>query len=154
MPPLEAVKVLVSIMMSVSVSNKGKSFEVETRHQQSILSRNNGEIHLHPTPAEDRQKYGADKVGRLVKNMYGTQDASHIWQLDHVNLVCGEHGGFQRGKHSAALFHNPNQDVRVAVHGDDFVCLSDNDDLNTSIVFPDPNTLRKTLEHLDSKIQT
>ena len=61
--------------------------------------------------------------------MYGTQDASHIWQLDYVNLICGEFGGFRRGKHSAALFHNPNQDVRMAVHGDDFVCLSDDDGL-------------------------
>ena len=32
-------------------------------------------------------------------------------------------------QHSAALFHNPNQDVRMAVHGDDFVCLSDDDGL-------------------------
>ena len=61
--------------------------------------------------------------------MYETQDASHIWQLDHVNLICGELGGFRRGKHSAALSHNPNQDVRMAVHGDDFVCLSDDDGL-------------------------
>ena len=61
--------------------------------------------------------------------MFGTQDASHIWQLDYVNLICGESGGFRRGKHSAALFHNPNQDVSMAVHGDDFVCLSDDDGL-------------------------
>ena len=41
--------------------------------------------------------------------MYGTQDASHIWQLDYVNLIGGELGGFRRG--------------------DDFVCLSDDDGL-------------------------
>ena len=80
-------------------------------------------------PAEYRQKYGEDKVGRLVRSMYGTQDASHIWQLDSVNLICGELGGFRRGKHSAALFHNPNQDVRKAVRGDDFECLLDDDGL-------------------------
>ena len=78
-------------------------------------------------PAEGRQKY--DKVGRWVKGVYGTEDASHIWQLDYLNLICGEFGVFRRGKHSAALFHNPNQDVRMAVHGDDFVCLSDDDGL-------------------------
>ena len=61
--------------------------------------------------------------------MYQTQDASHIWQLDFVNLICGELGGFRRGQHSAALFHNQNQDVRMAVHGDDFVCLSGDDGL-------------------------
>ena len=57
--------------------------------------------------------------------MCGTQDALYICQLDHGNLICGESGGFRRGKHSAALFRNPNQDVRMAVHGDDFVCLAD-----------------------------
>ena len=71
-------------------------------------------------PAEDRLKYGEEKVGRLTKRMYGTQDASHIWQLDYVNLICGELGGFRRGKQCS----NPNQDVGMAVHGDDFVCLS------------------------------
>ena len=46
-----------------------------------------------------------------------------------MNLICRELGGFRRGKHSAALFHTPNEDVRMAVHGDDFVCLSDDDGL-------------------------
>ena len=126
MPPLEAVKVLVSIMMSVSVSNKGKPlklrhYDISRAHFQGTAQR----LIDTKLPAEDRQKYGEDKVGRLVKSMYGTQDASHIWQFDYVNLLCGEIGEFWRGKHSATLFHNPNQDVRMAVHGDDFVCLSD-----------------------------
>ena len=44
MPPREAVKALVSLMMSVSWSNKGKPFEVETlRHQPSPLPRNSPE---------------------------------------------------------------------------------------------------------------
>ena len=46
-----------------------------------------------------------------------------------MNLICGELGGFRRGKHSEALFHYPIQDVRMAVHGDDFVRLSDDDGL-------------------------
>ena len=56
--------------------------------------------------------------------MYGTQHASHIWQLDYVTLICGELERIRRGKHSAALFNNSNEDVRMAVHGDDFVWLS------------------------------
>ena len=65
-----------------------------------------------------------------MRSMYGTQDASDIWQLDEVNLICGESGGSRRGKHSAALFHSSNEYVRVAVRGDDCVCLSDDDGLN------------------------
>ena len=94
-----------------------------------------------------------DKVGRLVESTYGTQDTSHIWQLDDVNLICGELRGFRRGKRSAALLHNPNQDVRMTVHGDDVVCLSDDDGLKHIDSLLKSNTQRKTREHLDSKIQ-
>ena len=68
--------------------------------------------------------------------MYGPQSASHIWQLDYVNLICGALGGFRRGKHSATLFHNPNEGVRMAMaaHGDDFVCSSDDDGLIDSLL--------------------
>ena len=66
MPPLEAVKVLVSIMMSVSLSNKRKpttSAEHISMEQRLICIK---------LPAEDRRKYGEDDVGRLIKNMRGT----------------------------------------------------------------------------------
>ena len=107
LPPLEAVKVLVSIMMSVSVSNQGKPLklrhcDISRAHFQGTAQRLIY-IEIH---AEDRQKYGEDQVGILVKSMYGTQDASHIWQLDCMNLICGELRGFRRGTHSAALFHS------------------------------------------------
>ena len=91
MPLLEAVKVLVSAMMSVSLSNKRKPlnlrhYDISRAHFQGTAQRL---VHI-KLPAEDRQKYGEDKVGGLVKIMYGTQDASHIWQHDYVNLICGD----------------------------------------------------------------
>ena len=126
--PLETVKSLVSIMMSVSWSNRGKPLKL--RHYDiSRVQRTAQRLVYIRLPAEDRQKYGEDKVCRLIKSMYGTQDASHIGQLDNVAPNGGELGGFRRGNHSAALLLNPNQDVRMAVHGDDFVCLSDDDGL-------------------------
>ena len=92
---------------------------VETlRHQQSFLPRNNGETHLHMTSAEDRRKHDPS-----VKSMKGTQDASHIWQLGCAIRICGESGNVRRSEHSAALFHNPNQGVRKAMHGDNFELL-------------------------------
>ena len=88
--------------------------------------------------------------------MYGTQDASHIWHLDYVNLICGELGGFRRGKHSALHCSTiPNQDVRMAVHGDDFACLSDDDGLkHIGKLLKSKYTTNDMGEHLDSKIQT
>ena len=73
MPPLEAVKVLVSIMMSVSLSNKGKPlklrhYDIGRAHFQGTAQR---PIYI-KLPAEDRQKYDEDKFGTLSKSMYGT----------------------------------------------------------------------------------
>ena len=62
MPPLEAVNVLVLIMMSVSWSNKGKPLKL-----RQYDPRDSFYIRL---PAEDRQKYGEDRDGTLVKSMY------------------------------------------------------------------------------------
>ena len=74
---------------------------------------------------------GTEEKGREEGEGEGseTQDAPHICQLDYVNLIFGELGGFRGGKHSAALFHKSNRDVRMAVHGDDCLCLSGDDGL-------------------------
>ena len=95
MPPLEAVKVLVSIMMSVGLSNKGKPlklrhYDISRAHFQGTAQR----LIYIKLPTEYRQKYGEDKVGRQVESMYVAQDASHIRQLDYVNLICGDLGCF------------------------------------------------------------
>ena len=142
-------------MISVSWSSKGKPlklrhYDISRAHFQGTAQRL---IYIR-LPAEERQEYDEDKVGRIIKSMYVTQDASHIWQLDYVNLICGESGGFRRGTHSAALFHNPNQDVRMAVRGDDLCVCQTTRDSSTSTVFSNQDTQRKTWDHLDPKIQT
>ena len=58
--------------------------------------------------------------------MYGSQDASAIWQGDYTKLLLSS--GFIRGSANASFYH-PDWDVRVLVHGDDFVCLGDTDNL-------------------------
>ena len=93
-PPLECVKAL----MSVSWLNRGKPlklihFDISRAYFQVRAQRL-----IYIRLPEDRQAYGEDKVGRLIKSMYGTHDASHIWQLDDVSLICGEFGGSRRGK--------------------------------------------------------
>ena len=64
------MKVLVSIMMSVGWSSQGKPlklrhYDISRAHFQGTAQRL---VHI-KLPAEDRQKYGEDKVGRLVKSM-------------------------------------------------------------------------------------
>ena len=78
-PPLEAVFLLVSIMMRVGLSSKSKPLklrhcDISRAHFQGTAQRHN---HVRVL-AEDRQKYGEDKVGKLKKSIYGTQDGSRI----------------------------------------------------------------------------
>ena len=96
-------KVLVSIMMS-----------------ESILPGTMERLISHLTSAGDCQKHDPSD-----KNMGGTQDASHIWQFGCANRICGEPGSFRRGKHSAALFHNPSQGVRMTMQCDFEYLLED-----------------------------
>ena len=83
-------------LMSVSWSNRGKPFKLRHDDISRALCQGTAErLICFRLPAKDRQKYGEDKVGKLIKNMYGT----HTRQLDFVNLTCGEPGGIGRGKH-------------------------------------------------------
>ena len=68
MPPLEAVKVLVSIMMSVSLSNKRRPlklrhYDLSRAHIQGSAQR----LIYIKIPAEDRQKYGGDKSWQILQ---------------------------------------------------------------------------------------
>ena len=143
--------VLVSIMMSVSLSNKGKSLKL--RHydiSRAYFQGTKERLIYIRLSAEDRQKYDP-----CVKSMYGTQDASHIWQFGCVNRICGELGSFRRGKHSTSLSHNPNQDVRMAVHGDNFECLLDDDGLKQiDTLLKSQDAVNDMEERSDPKIQT
>ena len=70
---------------------------------------------------EDRKAHGADKCGRLLKSMYGTQDASSIWQRDYTALLQ-EHT-YEKGRSNSAVFFSNESQGRVIVHGDDFLIL-------------------------------
>eukprot|EP00959_Pyramimonas_sp_CCMP1952_P219800 4595614-Pyramimonas_sp.AAC.1 len=59
--------------------------------------------------------------------MYGTQDASAIWQRDYTAVL--EADGHKPGKANPALFYNMNADLRSLVHGDDFCALGDDEAL-------------------------
>ena len=66
-------------------------------------------------------------VGRLTKSMYGTQDAPNIWQQHYTQLLVK--AGYIRGKSNGSVFYHPTLEVRVLVHGDDFMALGDADAL-------------------------
>ena len=55
--------------------------------------------------------------------MYGTRDAANIWQRDYTELLLRHN--FTRNTAWPSVFYHREMDVRLLVHGDDFVVLSD-----------------------------
>ena len=83
MPLLEAVKVLVLIMMSVSLSNKGKPLKFETlRHQQSKLPRNSPATHLHQT-----SRRGSSEERRRQSRQIDQEQVWNSRRSPHLGLI-------------------------------------------------------------------
>jgi hypothetical protein len=130
MPPIEAFYLLVALAMSIATAISGKRlkigfFDISRAHFYGVATR---ELYI-KLPEEDQDESDAEPMcGLLNRSMYGTQDASHIWQQNYSDhLVQHE---YQFGNASKAIFYNEKEDTRGLVHGDDFMVLADEDGIN------------------------
>ena len=119
MPPLEALKLLCSLKVSLKTSCKGKPlklahFDIARAH---IMPKARRELYV-KLPDEDPMKQKGC-VGLLLRSMYGTQDASILWQEDYTKTLAQR--GYMPGRSNPAVFHSHRGDGRMLVHGDDFV---------------------------------
>ena len=79
---------------------------------------------------EDRTREedtGVPMCGRLLRSMYGTQDASHIFQKDYSNWLCEK--GAEFSPLCPALFKIEGMDLCGLVHGDDFMATAADEEL-------------------------
>ena len=122
MPPLEALKLLCSMLVTLKVSKsrrkplKLKLFDISRAHFYGEARRR-----VFVTLPEGDEEEGC--CGLLQRSMYGTQDASSIWQSEYSSLLV--EGGFKTGVASSAVFYHAGEDIRLLVHGDDFFVLAD-----------------------------
>ena len=70
-------------------------------------------------PSEDKDPH-KDEVGLLKKTMYGTEDASRLFQEGYTRMFTAN--GYAVGKSNVALFYHRELNSRILVHGDDFNC--------------------------------
>ena len=73
-------------------------------------------------PDELRAKHGQHMVGRLVKSLYGTRDASSIWEYAIRDVLVNKLE-FIQGSSSPCHYYHKVRQIRVTVHGDDFTSL-------------------------------
>jgi len=128
-PPVETFFLLASLMMSIKVSTRGKPlklgfWDISRAHFMEETTR---ELYIR-IPEEDRDPNDAEEMcGILLRTMYGTQDASNLFQRGYVELLSNH--GYVFGKASFATFFKQSADSRGLVHGDDFAVLADEDGL-------------------------
>jgi len=134
MPPLEALKILISLLMSTEECDEGAwdgktgefdeelhlaLFDISRAHFYGISER---ELYvLLPKELNPEGKFGGRACSKLLRTMYGTQDASRIWQDTYKAPL--EEKKYQRGTSNAAVFKGPNRE-KALVHGDDFLILA------------------------------
>ena len=68
-----------------------------------------------------------DTVGKLKASLYGTRDASMNWQEEVAK--CMLRWGFKVGRYNPCMYHSPERGMLCLVHGDDFVCVGEAEDL-------------------------
>lgn len=68
-----------------------------------------------------------EMVGKLKASLYGTRYASMSWQEEVAK--CMAKWGFDICKYNPCLFHHRGKQMLCLVHGDDFACVADSNDL-------------------------
>lgn len=70
-------------------------------------------------PGDEQEGYCAI----WLKTMYGTEDASHVWQEDYSQHL--KQRGFIQGRAWTSVFRHATKNIQLLVHGDDFLVLAD-----------------------------
>ena len=141
-PPLEAMRLLCSLWATKRKSCHNQPlklglWDISRAHFYGTPKR---KIYIELPPEDEASKDG-QTCGLLVKSMYGTQDAPNIWQTHYTETL--QKAGFRRGLSNASVFYQEAWDVRVMVHGDDFLALGDAQHLEKlSQVLKDPYELK------------
>ena len=78
-------------------------------------------------PSEDPRSADKGLVGKLVKTMYGTRDAPKAFQ-EFCESLLGKLG-FHACKGTPCVYFNPERDMKIVAHVDEFLCCGERNDL-------------------------
>ena len=67
------------------------------------------------------------KCGKLRRWLYGMRPAASAWEKDYCDRF--EEAGFRRGRAAPTVLYNPETEVRVVAHGDDFTLIGKDKEL-------------------------
>jgi hypothetical protein len=71
-------------------------------------------------PDEEPEKR-PNKIGKLIRSLYGTRDAAANWQTMYSNHLTSI--GFTQSIGIPSIFYHKEKRIRTLVHGDDYVSV-------------------------------
>ena len=95
MPPLEALKLLCSIMVSTKTSKAGKSLKLKLYDISRAHIYGESRRKVYTNLPEGDESPGHCALLLWLKTMYGAQDASSVWQETYTELI--EQNGITHG---------------------------------------------------------
>ena len=118
-PPLEALRAIVSHAATIDVDRPKERRElmVNDVRRAYFYAKQQRNVFI-DLPAEDEEAKEGE-VGQLLLCLYGTRDAAKEWQKTlsrHLQRI-----GFVPGRGHPSIFFHPGRNVRVLVHGDDYL---------------------------------
>ena len=120
-PPLEALKIILSMLAN---SNKGEKLMVNDVSRAYFCAPARRQVFVE-LPEEDKDS--GDMVGELNFSMYGTRDAAQNWGEECAKTMTDM--GFERGTASPCTFFHRDRQIRTYIHGDDYVSVGQEEDL-------------------------
>ena len=121
-PPGECLK----LMLSQLASKKGAKLMYADVSRAYFYAKAVRPVYV-VLPPEDQEDGDQGMVGELVMSMYGTRDAALNWATEYSDTLLKS--GYVQGRANGCLFHHPNKDVSILVHGDDFVAVGNDVEL-------------------------
>ena len=115
-PPLEALRMIISFAASGEGATKRQIMICDVRRAY-FYAKVTRDLYIE-LPDEDEHATPG-QLGKLNLSLYGTRDAAKNWQ-EHLSrhLISI---GFVRGVGHTSVFHHPQKNLMVLVHGDDYV---------------------------------
>ena len=122
-PPLEALRLLISLMMCGEKQLHSQNmrvlgfYDISRAHFHAPARR---KVYIIPPKEDTEIKTG---IARLLQSMYGTRDAAQCFDAFSEETMAKL--GFQAGTFNPCIYFNAERSAICLRHGDDFILLAD-----------------------------
>ena len=117
-PPVEYVKLILSCCASAQWTKRPTRVMIQDVKKAYFYAWATRKIYVE-IPEEDWEAGDEKRCAMLLRSLYGTRDAAFNWAACYTEALVEL--GFTKGASSPCTFWHPSRNIRLVVHGDDFV---------------------------------